>query len=58
MIAERVFAFEGHLAETALDSDRAAANARALASALLLCLVVPWALCLLFYAGARCVLLP
>ena len=28
IIAERAFAFKGHLAETALDSDRAAANAR------------------------------
>ena len=51
MIAEKVFAFEGHLAGTPLDSDAAAANAHALASALLLCLVLPWTLCLLFYLG-------
>lgn len=47
--AERLFGFQSSMAAAgALASQRAAA-AKALSSALLLCLVVPWTLCLLSY---------
>lgn len=52
MIAERVFGFEGHMEESVKDPLKGALNARALANALLCCLLVPWAFCLLFYCGA------
>ncbi|CAL8466343.1 g5879 [Coccomyxa elongata] len=51
MIAERVFGFEGHMEESVKDPLKGALNARALANALLCCLLVPWAFCLLFYCG-------
>jgi hypothetical protein len=53
MIAERVFGFEGHIAETVADPIKAAYNARALANALLCCLLVPWTCCLVFYTGTQ-----
>ncbi len=52
MIAEQVFGFEGHMEESVKDPLKGALNARALANALLCCLLVPWAFCLLFYCGA------
>ncbi|CAK0783950.1 hypothetical protein CVIRNUC_007153 [Coccomyxa viridis] len=51
IIAERGFHFEGHLAESHGDALKASANAKALANALLVCLVVPWTLCVIAYTG-------
>ena len=51
IIAERGFNFEGHLAESHADAAKASLNAKALANALLVCLVVPWTLCVIFYTG-------
>ena len=51
IIAERGFNFEGHLAESHGDAAKASANAKALANALLVCLVVPWSLCIIAYTG-------
>lgn len=52
VIAERSFGFEGHLAESNVDPVKGAYNARALANALLCCLLVPWTFCLIFYTGS------
>ena len=51
IIAEKGFHFEGHLAESHGDTAKASANAKALANALLVCLVVPWSLCIVAYTG-------
>ena len=51
IIAERGFNFEGHLAESHADAAKASLNAKALANALLVCLVIPWTLCVIFYSG-------
>ena len=51
IIAEKGFHFEGHLAESHGDAAKASANAKALANALLVCLVVPWTLCVIAYTG-------
>ena len=55
IIAERGFHFEGHLAESHGDALKASANAKALANALLVCLVVPWTLCVIAYTGEAAV---
>jgi hypothetical protein len=54
LIAERAFGFSGAVAAPDGGDGGAAGrrNAAALGSSLLLCLVVPWALCLLCYTGA------
>jgi hypothetical protein len=56
LVAERWFGFQGAVG---LSQGGAHANALALSSALLLCLLVPWVLCLGSYTGERafCVLL-
>lgn len=47
LLAERLFGFHGALSEDALrDPKLRAANAAALGSSLLMCMVVPWTLCL------------
>ena len=51
IIAEKGFNFEGHLAESHADAAKASLNAKALANALLVCLVIPWTLCVVFYTG-------
>jgi len=53
LIAERLFDFRGDLSEMGHLSpadDAVRHNARALGNALLVCLEVPWALCLVFYS--------
>jgi len=47
--AEKLFGFQGSLTEAAVSGEAREVAARALSSALLLCLVVPWSLCLLSY---------
>ena len=54
LIAEQAFGFSGQLGEGASRVGTQAGDAAALSSSLLVCLMVPWALCLLFYCGAPC----
>lgn len=50
LAAERLFGFRGEVGGL-LGTAQAAANARALGSALLVILCVPWTLCLLAFSG-------
>ena len=52
LIAEQAFGFSGQLGEGVNRAGAQAGDAAALSSSLLVCLVVPWSLCLLFYFGA------
>lgn len=53
-MAEKVFGFVGTVAETKVDdSEHRRINALALGNSLLVCMAVPWVLCLLFYTGTR-----
>lgn len=56
LTAEHAFGFSGDLAEQARADDpsvliRRRANGEALGNALLVCMVVPWSVCLLLYSG-------
>ena len=52
LIAEQAFGFSGSLTEGGSASSSHQGNAAALSSSLLVCLMVPWSLCLVFYFGA------
>lgn len=51
LVAERCFGFKGAVVTSEADIERDHANARALGNSLLVCLLVPWSLCLLSYTG-------
>ena len=51
LVAERCFGFQGSVSTGEVDIERDHANARALGNSLLVCLLVPWSLCLLSYTG-------
>lgn len=51
LVAERCFGFKGSVSSSEVDIERDHANARALGNSLLVCLLVPWSLCLLSYTG-------
>ena len=51
LLAEKVFGFSGNLGAGVTAADAQAGDAAALSSSLLVCLVVPWSLCLIFYCG-------
>ena len=60
-LAERVFGFKGAAAagggggtEPIPDQGEDLAKAKALGNALLVCLVVPWTICLIVYTGQAC----
>ena len=51
LVAEKYFGFDGSVSQAEVDVERDHANARALGNSLLVCLIVPWALCLFSYTG-------
>ena len=51
LVAEKYFGFDGSVSQAEVDIERDHANARALGNSLLVCLLVPWALCLVSYTG-------
>ena len=51
LVAEKYFGFNGSVSQAEVDIERDHANARALGNSLLVCLLVPWALCLVSYTG-------
>ena len=51
LVAETYFGFNGSVSQAEVDIERDHANARALGNSLLVCLLVPWALCLVSYTG-------
>lgn len=51
LVAERCFGFQGSVSTGEADIERDHTNARALGNSLLVCLLVPWSLCLLSYTG-------
>lgn len=58
-LAEKVFGFKGPAAAgegggTDPDQGEDLSKAKALGNALLVCLVVPWAICLIVYTGQAC----
>ena len=53
LIAERVFGFSGTLTEGGGTGASHLGDAAALSSSLLVCLMVPWTLCLIFYTGVH-----
>jgi len=53
LVAERYFGFKGSVSTSEVDIERDHANARALGNSLLVCLLVPWSLCLLSYTGNK-----
>ena len=52
LIAERAFGFSGQLGDAATAERAQPGDAAALSSSLLICLMVPWTLCFMFYCGA------
>ena len=58
LIAEQAFGFSGSLTEGGSAGSSHLGNAAALSSSLLVCLMVPWSLCLVFYFGAWSPLVP
>ena len=53
IIAEKLFGFKGSASRGTGDVSEDTAKAHALGNALLVCLVVPWALCLFVYTGEQ-----
>lgn len=53
LVAERCFGFDGSVSQADVDVERDHSNARALGNSLLVCLIVPWALCLVSYTGDK-----
>ncbi|KAL3153038.1 hypothetical protein ABBQ38_012062 [Trebouxia sp. C0009 RCD-2024] len=51
LVAEQCFGFQGSVSTGEADVERDHTNARALGNSLLVCLLVPWSLCLLSYTG-------